>query len=61
VPAGDAAALARAVDDLIEHPSRRIALGRRARQVARERFSADVIVPQYEALYRRMQNRLSQT
>jgi N-acetyl-alpha-D-glucosaminyl L-malate synthase BshA len=50
-PAGDAAALAGAVDSMIENPSRRATLGRNARQAARERFSADIIVPQYEALY----------
>jgi N-acetyl-alpha-D-glucosaminyl L-malate synthase BshA len=54
VPPGDAVALARAVEALIADPARRIAIGEAARRRARERFSADVIVPRYEALYRRV-------
>jgi len=54
VPSGDADVLAAAVQGLIEHPARRLALGRAAQQRARARFSADIIVPCYEALYRRL-------
>ena len=54
VPFGDLDALARAVGDLIQNPERRTALGRAARERAARLFSADVIVPQYEALYRRV-------
>ena len=54
VPSGDADALAGAVEGLIQDPSRRIGMGRAAQHRARERFSADVIVPRYEALYRRV-------
>jgi N-acetyl-alpha-D-glucosaminyl L-malate synthase BshA len=50
----DADALARAVEDLIKDPARRAAMGRAAQRRARERFSAGVIVPRYEALYRRV-------
>jgi N-acetyl-alpha-D-glucosaminyl L-malate synthase BshA len=46
-------ALALAVESLIQNPSRRDALGRAAQKRARENFSADVIVPRYEELYRR--------
>jgi len=53
-PFGDAAALAGAVEGLIQDPARRIALGRAAQQRAREKFSADAIVPRYEALYHRV-------
>jgi glycosyltransferase involved in cell wall biosynthesis len=53
-PAGDAAALAGALEALIHDPARRSALGRAAQARARELFSADVIVPRYEALYRRL-------
>ena len=53
-PAGNAGALARAVESLIQDPSRRVALGRAAQDRARAKFSAAVIVPQYEALYRRV-------
>ena len=54
VPFGDTAALARAVEGLIKEPARRAALGRAAQGRARELFSAGVIVPRYEALYRRI-------
>jgi L-malate glycosyltransferase len=53
-PSGDAAALAGAVESLIQDPIRRAALGRAAQVRARAMFSAAVIVPQYEALYRRV-------
>ncbi len=54
VPAGDADALARALEALIRDAPLRLALGRAARARARERFSAAVIVPRYEALYERL-------
>ncbi|HXJ84366.1 MAG TPA: N-acetyl-alpha-D-glucosaminyl L-malate synthase BshA [Candidatus Methylomirabilis sp.] len=54
VPFGDVAALAEALQALIRDPARRKALGRAAQARARERFSPDVIVPRYEALYRRL-------
>ena len=53
-PSGDADALAHAVESLIQNPSRRAELGRAAQHRACEMFSAAVIVPQYEALYRRV-------
>ena len=54
VPAGDAAALAKALEALLEDDRRRHALGRAAQARACARFSAEVIVPCYEALYRRL-------
>ena len=54
VPAGDVAGLAKAREALIHDEPRRRALGRAAQARARERFSAEVIVPRYEALYRRL-------
>ncbi len=54
VPSGDADTLARAVESLIKDPTRRTALGRAAQARARELFSAEIIVPRYEALYRRV-------
>jgi N-acetyl-alpha-D-glucosaminyl L-malate synthase BshA len=54
VPAGDAGALASALEALIHDRPRRSALGRAAQARARELFSAEVIVPRYEALYRRL-------
>ncbi len=53
-PAGDAIALATAVQNLMDHPERRRQLGEAAQQRAQENFTAAVIVPQYEALYRRV-------
>ncbi|HEY4002036.1 MAG TPA: N-acetyl-alpha-D-glucosaminyl L-malate synthase BshA [Candidatus Xenobia bacterium] len=53
-PAGDVVALSRAVESLLEDPPRRQALGEAARERARQFFSADAIVSQYEALYRRL-------
>jgi L-malate glycosyltransferase len=52
VPFGDPDQLARAVEKLIQDVRLRVALGRTAQLQAREKFSADVIVPQYEDLYR---------
>jgi N-acetyl-alpha-D-glucosaminyl L-malate synthase BshA len=54
VPFGDVAALAGALEGLIDDKTRRGALGRAAQARARERFSAEIIVPRYEALYRRL-------
>ncbi len=54
VPPDDAVAVARALEALIADPARRSALGEAARRRAREHFSADVIVPRYEAIYRRV-------
>ncbi len=54
VPFGDVAALASALEALIHDEPRRGALGRAAQARARERFSAGIIVPSYEALYRRL-------
>jgi N-acetyl-alpha-D-glucosaminyl L-malate synthase BshA len=53
VPSDDPDELARAIESLIQDPKRRMAMGRAAQLRARERFSADAIVPLYEALYRR--------
>ena len=54
VPFGDTAAGAAAVESLIRDPDRRAAMGQAARQRARDLFAADIIVPRYEALYRRV-------
>ncbi len=54
VPPGDADAIARATAALLMDPPRRNRLGRAARKRAHDLFSADVIVPAYEALYRRV-------
>jgi L-malate glycosyltransferase len=54
VPAGDVDGVARGIESLLRDPERRMAMGRAAKRRARERFSADAIVPRYEALYRRV-------
>jgi N-acetyl-alpha-D-glucosaminyl L-malate synthase BshA len=53
-PTGDADALARAVESLLQDPARRAAMGHAAQKAAREKFSAAAIVPRYEELYRRV-------
>lgn len=50
----DAETLARAVEKLMDDPARRFEFGRAAELRARAYFSAEVIVPRYEALYRRV-------
>jgi len=54
VASEDPMILARAVENLIDDPARRSEFGRAAQQRVREYFSAEVIVPRYEALYRRV-------
>lgn len=54
VPFGDVDGLARAAEELIAHPTRRRAMGRAARLRARSLFTAQKIIPRYEALYRRV-------
>jgi len=53
VDPGDAEALAASISDLIAHPGRRQAMGRAAKQFAESHFTAEIIVPAYEKLYRR--------
>lgn len=59
-PSGDSVALARGVESLIADPERRAVMGQAGRKSAAERFSAEVIVPRYEALYRRVCERRPQ-
>jgi L-malate glycosyltransferase len=54
VPFGNAGSLALAVESLIQDRSGRKAMGVAAKRIAAERFSAETIVPRYEALYRRV-------
>jgi N-acetyl-alpha-D-glucosaminyl L-malate synthase BshA len=54
VPTGGPDDLARAVESLIQDPKRRMKMGQAAQRRARERFSAEIIVSRYEALYRRV-------
>ena len=54
VPSGDPQAMATALDCLIGDSEQRFRLGSEARERAKQHFSADVIVPQYMALYRRV-------
>ena len=53
-PFGDVTAAAAGLDMLIESPNLSREIGERSRNRALENFSADRIVPQYEALYRRV-------
>jgi L-malate glycosyltransferase len=54
VPSDNPDALAQELNGLIRDPARRTAMGQAAQRRARDHFSADVIVPRYEALYRRL-------
>ncbi len=54
VPVRDADALAAAILSLLANPERRLALGRRARQLAEEEFAAEVIAARHFALYREL-------
>ncbi|MDB6054140.1 MAG: bshA [Verrucomicrobiales bacterium] len=54
VEAGDPDVLARAVEQLIENPSQCRTMGEAAKIRAANLFSPEVIVPQYEKLYRRV-------
>jgi N-acetyl-alpha-D-glucosaminyl L-malate synthase BshA len=53
-PFGDVTAAAAALDALVESPNLARRLAEQSRDRVLERFSADRIVPQYEALYRRV-------
>jgi N-acetyl-alpha-D-glucosaminyl L-malate synthase BshA len=52
MPFGDSEKMARAVESLIQDAALRTKLGRAAQARAHDKFSARVIVPRYEALYR---------
>jgi N-acetyl-alpha-D-glucosaminyl L-malate synthase BshA len=54
VPFGEVDNMARALTELLENAERRKELGRAAQERAHEHFSAEAIVPVYEALYRRV-------
>jgi L-malate glycosyltransferase len=54
VPFGDCDTLARSVEKLIQDATLRATLGCAAQTRARKEFSANAIVPRYEALYRRV-------
>lgn len=54
VPPGDAEGLARGVESLLQDSELRMRLGQAGQKRAREAFSAEAIVPRYEALYRRV-------
>ncbi|HLP77191.1 MAG TPA: glycosyltransferase, partial [Candidatus Paceibacterota bacterium] len=54
VPSADPDALAREVEALLNDPVGRKAMGEAARDRACREFSAEAIVPRYEALYRRV-------
>jgi N-acetyl-alpha-D-glucosaminyl L-malate synthase BshA len=54
VPFGDVHAQTRAVESLIQNPALRQRMGQAAQMRARELFSAAIIVPRYEGLYRRV-------
>jgi N-acetyl-alpha-D-glucosaminyl L-malate synthase BshA len=54
VPFGETDLLVRSVESLIQNPTLRLSLGHAAKARAAEKFSANLIVPLYEVLYRRV-------
>jgi N,N'-diacetylbacillosaminyl-diphospho-undecaprenol alpha-1,3-N-acetylgalactosaminyltransferase len=52
VPARDAAALADAVEELLENPAMRMQMGRRSREIAVEEFDVRKVVEAYLEIYR---------
>jgi L-malate glycosyltransferase len=54
---GDVHAMAAAAASILSNPAKWAEMSRAARQVATERFAADVIVPHYEAYYQRVLER----
>ena len=61
VPPGDVAALRDALQALIDDPARRAALGEAGRRRVRERFTASVVVPEIEGVYRGLLNGTGRT
>jgi N-acetyl-alpha-D-glucosaminyl L-malate synthase BshA len=51
---GDVEALARGIGEILEHPELALRMGEAGRRRAEEVFDVDRVVPQYEALYRRI-------
>ncbi|MBV8143333.1 MAG: glycosyltransferase [Verrucomicrobia bacterium] len=58
IPFGDCEKMARALEQLIQDKTLRTELGRAAQTRAHDRFSASVIVPRYEQLYRRVRGQI---
>lgn len=54
VPFGDTAELSSAAAQLIHNKEERLQLGSAAKASARARFTADIIVPKYESVYRKV-------
>jgi glycosyltransferase involved in cell wall biosynthesis len=54
VPPGDVAALTAAMQTLIDDPALRQRMGALASERVRERFSPDVVIPQFDAFYTRI-------
>jgi glycosyltransferase involved in cell wall biosynthesis len=57
VPPGDVAALMSAMQTLIDDSALRQRMGALARERVQERFSPDVVIPQYDAFYTRISSR----
>ena len=53
VPAGNAAAIAQRLSELVRNPEVRQDMGRAAKSHAEANFSAEIIVPEYEEVYYR--------
>ncbi|HJT80502.1 MAG TPA: glycosyltransferase, partial [Chthoniobacterales bacterium] len=51
---GDVSGMAKGLDDLLESPERAAAFGKKAQERARTNFTAEKVVPKYEAIYQRV-------
>ena len=56
VPAGDSAALAAAMDDVVANPARAAALGKAGRATALTRFAPAAVAARYKVIYDRVRN-----
>jgi len=57
VPVQDAHALADAIQFLLEHPARRLEMGRAGRALAERAFSIEGVVSEHIAIYQRLLKR----
>jgi len=53
-PFSDTSAMAASLDQLAESPQRARVMGERGQKHAKEKFSAELVVPQYQAIYERL-------
>ncbi|MGF2685360.1 glycosyltransferase [Marinobacter sp. DUT-3] len=60
IPVGDVSALVRRICDLVEHPERRIAMGRASLARLADRYSLDAMLAQHIKLYRTIESGMAE-